>query len=308
MLIFSRCLDKVLHDQIKYEYSMSHARRTIFTLLTLSDFLKLNFLEEMTLKKIKQGSFDESAFFSSAKSVADIGFITKMSYASSEFATMCKKDLYRQLWSDLYSQLGLSVSAFTEKQITFYEHENIDSFDLLRGTYFFYLSQQVKAALPNKLSYSELRFLKEAMRFNSVHAVQRYNIVLFDKVTHGQFEEDESAKELLMEAIKNAKSLLELYGSYAYMLLAEAYYQYAQWAQEHESITTYRRALQAAIASCDNATKYLDKSQYSIHNASFGQGLGFSNSFGLDSPAKAKEVLEEMLKQSLEKIATAKMS
>lgn len=283
--------------------NMSHARKTIFTLLTFRDFLKLNFLEEMTLRTIREGSFDESTFFSSAKSVADIGYITKMSYASPEFAKMCKKDKYRELWSDLYSQLGLCVSAFTDKRITFYEHENIDSFDLLRGTYFFYLSQKLKAELPNELSLSELRFLKEAMRFNSVHAVQRYNIVLFDKVTHGKLEEGENAKELLMEAIKQAKSLLELYGSYAYMLLAEAYYQYAQWAQEHESSTTYRRALQAAIASCGNATKYLDKSQYSIHNASFGQGLGFSNSFGLDSPEKAKEVLEEMLTQSFEKIA-----
>ncbi|WP_238584333.1 DUF5630 domain-containing protein [Legionella gratiana] len=262
----------------------------------------------MTLKTIKEGTFNEAKFFSSAKSVADIGYITKMAHASSDFAMMCKKEIYQPLWSNLYSQLGLAVSAFAEKQVAFYEHENIDSFDLLRGTYFFYLSQQVRAALPDEFSSSEIRFLKEAMRFNSVHAVQRYNTFLYSKVANGQFEDEEDAKTFLMEAIKNSKSLLELYGSYAYMLLADAYYQYALWAKDHEHISSFRRSLLSAIASCSSAEKHLEKSQYSIHNASIGRGLGFSNSLGINSPMEAKEVLEEFLETSLKNANTQKLT
>lgn len=280
---------------------MSHAQKDIFTPLTLSDFLRLNFLEEMTLKSIKEGTFDEPKFFSTKKSVADIGFITKMAHASPDFASMCKKDSYNKLWSTLYSELGLIVSLMEEKQVAFYECSNIDNFEILRGTYLFYLSQQIRATLPDGFSSSELRLLKEAMRFNSVHAVQRYNIFLYNKVAHGQFEDGEDVKTLLMEAIKNSnsKSLLKTYGSYAYMLLAEAFYQYALWAKDHESMSAFRRALQSAIASCDNATKYIEKSQYLIHNASFGKGLGFSNSLGIDSPVEAKKILEEFLETTL---------
>lgn len=271
---------------------MSHFGKHIASFLTLSDFLRLNFLEEMTLKDIKSLTFDESKFFSNKKSISDIPYIVKLAQSSSDFASMCKKDLYVKLWNDLYSLLGFAVSSFEGKKVTFYTHHNIDSFDLLRGTYFFYLSQQIRAALSIEFSSSEIRFLKEAMRFNSVHAVQRYNTFLYSKVDKGILEEGEDAKKMLLEAINNAKSLLEINGSYAYMLLAEAFYRYALWAKEYDKISVFERALQSAITSCDKASKYLEKSEFSIHNASFGKGLSFSNSFNYDCPDDAKRILE----------------
>ncbi|STY31291.1 Uncharacterised protein [Legionella wadsworthii] len=279
---------------------MSHAREHVFTFVTLSEFLRLNFLEEITLKDVKSQTFNESKFFSTTKSLTDIGFIIKMAHASPDFVNMCKKDKYAELWSNLYSQLGFALSS-EENPLTFYTHDNVDSFDLLRGTYFYYLSQQVRTAFSDKFSSSEVHFLKEAMRFNSIHAVQRYNEFLYHKVANEQLGENENAKSLLKEAIQNTnfKPLLELHGSYAYMLLAEAYYRYALFAKNQRDTYTFTKAIEAAISSCNKASKYLEQSKYSIQNASLGKGLAFSNSFGVDSPDDAKNMLEDLLKQNL---------
>lgn len=270
---------------------MSQAREHVFNFVTLSEFLRLSFLEEITLKDIKSQTFNESKFFATTKSLTDIGFIIKMAHASADFANMCKKSLYKELWSDLYSQLGFALSSGEENPLTFYTHHNVDSFDLLRGTYFYYLSQQVRTTFSDKFSSSEVHFLKEAMRFNSIHAVQRYNEFLYHKVVNEQLGENENVKGLLKEAIKNinSKPLLELHGSYAYMLLAEAYYRYAIFAKNQKETSTFSKAIEAAMDSCDKASKYLEKSKYSIQNASLGKGLAFSNSFGADSPDNAKK-------------------
>lgn len=274
---------------------MSCTSKAITTFLTLSDLSRLNFLEEAFLNDLKNDKFNELQFFSNKKNVSDIPFIIKLARASQLFADVCKKEVYQQAWSELYSQLGFLMSSLEGQQVTFYMHDKMDSFDLLKGSYLFYLSQQVRVALSQEFSSSELNLLKEAMRFNSVHAVQRYNIFLHNRVMNGQLEDGEDPKTLLMDAVKNAKALLEPYGSYAYMLLAEAFYQYAAWAKQEGDQTGYRRSLQAAISSCDKASKFLDVSKFSIYNASFGKGLCSSNSFGIESPEEAKEMLEHFL-------------
>ncbi|WP_298622196.1 DUF5630 domain-containing protein [uncultured Legionella sp.] len=274
---------------------MSCTSKAITTFLTLSDLSRLNFLEEKFLNDLKDDRFNESQFFSNKKTVSDIPFILKLARANQLFADVCKKDVYQHIWRELYSLLGFLMSSLEGQQVTFYMHEQVDSFDLLKGSYLFYLSQQVRAALSQEFSSSELNLLKEAMRFNSVHAVQRYNIFLHNKVINGKLEDTENSKTLLMDAVKNAKSLLEPYGSYAYMLLSEAFYQYAVWAKQEGDQTGYRKSLQAAISSCEKASKFLNVSKFSIYNASFGKGLCSSNSFSIDSPEEAKEMLEGLL-------------
>ncbi|WP_040534243.1 DUF5630 domain-containing protein, partial [Legionella drancourtii] len=51
------------------------------------------------------------------------------------------------------------------------------------------------------------------------------------------------------------------------------------------------RAIQSALKACDYAKKFLETSKFSIHNASFGEGLGFSNSLNIADPDEAKILL-----------------
>lgn len=271
--------------------------KKFLTFISLNNLFHLNFLDKMTLNQIENHTFNELNFFSKKKSIDDIGFIIKLANASPTFTKICKKPIYNEIWNDLYSILGLFVPSHEAKRVAFYTHLNTDSFDLLRGLYFFYCSQNVRTAVSDEFSNSEIRFLKEAIRYKSVHAVQMYNTFIYNKITNGKLEEGEDAKTLLVDAIKNSKSLLQLHGSYAYMLLAEAFFRYAVWEKNNDEIPTAQRALKSAIIACDNAAKYLYTSRFSIYNASFGKGLGYSNSFGISSPEEAKIMLEDFLKE-----------
>ncbi len=269
--------------------------KNVLSLITLTDLYRLNFLDDIILREIKNETFDELKFFSNKKSAVDIPFIIKLANASLAFTNICKKEIYNDLWAELYSQIGLFLSFSEENIVVFYQHKNIDNFDLLRGAFFFYCSQQVRTTLSSEFSNSEIIFLKEAIQFKSVHAIQRYNSFIYNKIANDQLPEGEEAKILLVKAINYSKSILKPYGSYAYMLLAEAFYHYAIYSKNNGEVTGSCRALQSAITACNNATKYIEKSRFSIYNASFGKGLGYSNSFGISSPEEAKIILESML-------------
>lgn len=261
------------------------------SLITLNDLLKSNFQDSSILYAIQNNTFDESTFFYE-KNLIDMPLIVRLANHHSFFETLCKKEQYIPLWENLYSQLGLLLVSSGPKRVALYTHKNTDAFDLLRGTYFFYCSQQVRKALANNFTAAEMHFLEQAKQYQSVHAIQRYNQFLFEKAAS---DEEDNGKVVLTEAIQNCKGLLELYGSYAYMMLAEAYYQYALWALNQANEPSYRGALNAAILSCRNADHYLVDSEFSIHNASLGMGLSCSNSFGEDCPNKAIERLEDLL-------------
>lgn len=264
---------------------------------TLDDALRPDYAAHFFLQQINNQTFDEKQFFANKQSVTDLNLIIKLANENRGFANMCQKNTYKALWEKLYSQLGLIISPSTTKE-AFYTHSDSNTFDLLRGAYFFFASQRVKTALSYDFSNSEIRFLKKAIEYKSVHAVQRYNAFIYQKIANQQLEADENANDLLKMAINNAKSLLELYGSYAYMLLADAYYHYALWKKNNGETAPIRRALQSAIDACSHASKHLDKSQFSIRNASFGNGLGFSNSLGISSPEEAKRKLELCLEDN----------
>ena len=107
---------------------------------------------------------------------------------------------------------------------------------------------------------------------------------------------------LLKEAITHCKDLLELHGSYAYMMLAEAYFHYAQWGALEGDHQLAEKAITTAIKSCSLAAQHLDKSTQSIYNASLGRGLAQSNSFKIEKPEEAQALLTEWLANQTSKI------
>ncbi|CZR15463.1 Uncharacterised protein [Legionella pneumophila] len=123
------------------------------------------------------------------------------------------------------------------------------------------------------------------MKFGSIHASQRYIQFLYQKLD--KVASADEAEQILTEAIKLCKANLNQYGSYAYMMLAEAFFRYAMWAQQSGNINRAKSAITSSINSCTKANQHLRASASSIHNASLGEGLKASNTLAMESPEEA---------------------
>ncbi len=263
----------------------------------IESLYKLNTVDLLFIRGF-HSSFNEDSFFQRTKKIEDLGFIFKISRESNYFYNLCQQDKYKKLWDVVYSTMGIYLTSSEKEgisEISFYVHDNpnLDSFSLLKGAYLFYLSDLLRKTIDTDYTVTEIKLLKEAIPLKSIHATQRYNEYLFYKMEHNQLEEYEDGPALFKEAIANCKQQLELHGSYAYMMLAEAYFQYAKWAVSERDSSLASKSIAAAIQSCSLAAKHLEKSTYSIHNASLGRGLAFSNSFKIESPEEAKKFLIE---------------
>ena len=262
---------------------------------TLKNIYRLTTADHLLLSDVKNKTFNEVQFFNHLNKCCDLDFIMRIANTSEYFEKLFKRREYNSLWDLQYSLFGFQVSFSEKKQTNFLVHKNVQSFDLLKGAYLFHKSQLARNEVNQDFLYSEIVLLQEAIKFKSVHAIQRYNSYLYQQIERLSSKKtqdfdsiNEEQESLLKEAILNCKKLLELYGSYAYMMLAEAYFYYAQWAKE-KSNESVSNAIDAAIIACNFAEKYLEKSQYSIHNASLGRGLETSNSFKINTPSDARQ-------------------
>lgn len=285
----------------------------------LKDDLALNVLQLVSslnpgdkyfIAEAQKEAFDEKGFFSRVNNVASLAFLTRISANSPHFNELCKKHQNDDLWDKLYSGLGLYLSASKGNRVPFFKHDisSMDKFDMVKGAYLFLISTYVIKEGADPGSETELYLLRKAVQFNSIHAVQRYNDHLYSKVERGLYGSDQEGEELLKEAIKNCKNMLKPYGSYAYMMLTEAYIQYAKWCVDHDDIAHANSAVAAALKACDAAEAYLTSSKYSIHNASLGLGLQASNSLGINTPTAAKSFVEDWREENLNKSRTLSLS
>jgi len=261
---------------------------------------KFNLGERQILTSLTSHTFNEEHFFSSIKVFTDVSLLIKLCKESPYFNALCKQEKYRELWNRLYSTSGSYITSKHSKKTNFYIYENeaVDVFDLLRGAYLYYVSKEFSDDLKEDFSTTEINLLRSAMEFNSIHATQRYHQYIYQKIEKGELSQEENATLLLRTAVNNCKKYLNQDGSYAYMMLAEAYFHYAKLlGQNHDSQA--RSATNAAIKACEQAEKHLEKSKYSIHNASLGDGLARSNSFGIHLPSEAKDFLQQWARDTL---------
>lgn len=245
-----------------------------------------NLADQIFISSLNSNNFNEQEFFSQI-TVNSLSFIVKIANFSFHFATLCEKDEYRALWKELYSAMGLIITKNKPRAIAFFAHDEeiVNHFTLVRAAYYFHLSQQALEAKEKAFSRQELYWLNQAIKFESIHANQRYIQFLYQKLDT-MLSHDEYGK-ILIEVINRCKTNLNQYGSYAYMMLAEAFFRYAAWAQQAGNFSRAKSAISASVNACVKAENYLNQSIFSIHNASLGDGLKRSNSLGLESPQKA---------------------
>lgn len=250
-----------------------------------------NIADRIFISSLDSETFDEKKYFSRV-ALDSLPFIFKIAKFSARFVIICEKSEHDKLWKNLYSSFGLILSRDKPTVGAFFTHDEreVNHFNLLRGDYYFFLSQQVLETKGNAFSDLELYWLNQAMKFGSIHANQRYIQFLYQKLDNDL--SSEKAENILIEAIKLCKTNLNLHGSYAYMMLAEAFFRYAMWAQQAGNLNRAQSAITSAINACTKAEEHLNDSAFSIHNASFGEGLNASNSLGLQSPQEAIDFLK----------------
>ncbi|CDZ78429.1 hypothetical protein BN59_02739 [Legionella massiliensis] len=248
-------------------------------IFTLDNLLKLNSADYLFITRVNSGFYSEKDYLKKFKVDCDLNFIVKIAKASKKFEEICRQEQYNDCWNEQYQILGNLISINSEKPISFNTHDS-DCFDLLRGELFFYYSQLELIKSKKDFSLDERLFLQEAIQYKSVHAIQRYHAYLNQQIESNVFSSAETAA-YFGDMIKNCKSILELYGSYAYLMLAETYYNYAQWLRAQGKEDLVPVMVKAALTCCMAADDFSEASVFSIHNASFGKGLEESNSLKL---------------------------
>ncbi len=260
---------------------------------SLQENLNLNTADHLLLKFFYDNVRDDKICCDKIQELK-LETIVRLKYASLVFEELCKKDFLKNHWQELWSNYGFIL---TSSGKTFYP-ENRDHFELLMGAYFFYKSQLIQKQLNKDFSTLELVYLKEAIKYSSVHATQRYNNYLYSMIDSADAKEKEG---LFKEIINNCQKFTPSYGSYGYMMLAEAAFKYYLYLNAIKPFgkksASADLAHSSALQACSYAIAALEKSAHVIFNASLGDGLGKSNSYNIDNPILAKKhISEESLK------------
>lgn len=261
---------------------------------SLNELLKLTTADHLFIKGVVDKTFNADAYFSPEGPQISLDFIVKIAQKCPEFEAICRLEQYEPFWKNQYILFGAYLSPSKNNSFLFNEHDS-NHFDLIRGAYFFYHSDIERKRRKQPFSASELSCLRQAITYRSIHALQRYNDYLYSKINEAPT--DREKRQLFIEIILSSKKMLELYGSFAYMMLAEAFFRYSLWLQEsnHPNV---KETMNAAYESLVLADLRLESSQFSIHNASLGRGLEYSNSFKFASPGAAKDGFDEWILDS----------
>ena len=280
----------------------------------LDKILDLNVADRLFLHSMDGKSSIVSDYLNKPSSSLDLLFIIKIANASKPFEETCKNTMYDILWDKAYANLAVMLSECFHRPIQFYQHNNVSKFDLFRGLFFYYHAVTERNISDEDFTSGEISLVREAIKYSSVHAIQRYNqyIYSFIESNQGCALDDKNVKDeeaLLKEAVANCKKLQNRYGSYAYMMLAEAYIRIAIWHMSHGhsgmNIEKANAFIDAAKQSCIFAEEYLERSSKSIHNASLGMGLKSSNSIGLETPMLAKEFIDNWWVEQLSRACSS---
>jgi hypothetical protein len=226
-----------------------------------------------------------------------LALITEAS-ANPELEQLCKDASYDNPWNTIYNEIAAyftnEKNSSEEISLTItYEQPGIPCFDLMRGIYFFYQSQTQKIHNDAKeeKTIDRLSLLEKAIQYRSIHAMQYHHEVCYQEIE----TDTTNAPILFKEIIQNCNSILPFYGSFAYVMLAEAYCRYAYWSSKNNDLTAATTHFQSARTCCNYAEKYFTASKFSIHNASFGKGLKASNSLGLETIEGLKNYIKEAI-------------
>ncbi|KTD42281.1 DUF5630 domain-containing protein [Legionella parisiensis] len=255
-----------------------------FDFKTLNQSLKLTGQDRLFIYMFNQANDEDKLKLIRNQNIETI---VRIAYNTQDVETFCNCAELREYWGKIWCAYGVVLSQQKNLPLLmFYSHSQSSQFDLVRGAYFYHRSQEARKSIKQEFGFSEIESVRMAIQYGSVHAIQRYNEYLYYKLEQANSEESPA---LYQELIANSKLMLPNYGSYGYMVLADAIGRYCFWLLKHHDIakseTEYKHVLQAL----DNAELILKESKYSIQNASIGIGLKYSNSMGFELPSQAKD-------------------
>jgi hypothetical protein len=260
--------------------------------LKLDAILKLQIVDLLFLQNFNAAPEDKSEFIRYIQDNNCLDIIIRVAHADTAFETFCKTQPLEDHWNKIFCGYGFTLTQDQTNPIAFHSHADMCVFDLIRGAYFFHKAQLARKPNEKDFSWTELQLLKQALKYTSIHAMQRYHEYLYrEEEMNNSLDQDYEQK--FYEIIENCKSMTSCYGSYAYLMLAEAYLRYGTWLDNQGKDAT--NAYKAALNSCSFADNILKESQYSIENASLGGGLKCSNSLQLETPAAAKKYIADKL-------------
>ncbi len=206
-----------------------------------------------------------------------IDAIVQLAELDSEFANICALPRFNEKWISLWSTYGAIITKDVKKAL--YDQPTApNKFELFLGIYYYHQALETTSKFKKDYSSSEISYLQKAIRYNSIHACQRYNICLYSHVNDNNYE---YSNELFCKVIKQIKPLLPIYGCYAYIMLAEAYVRYGMFLRNCKRNDNADKSFSAASQACEQAQKAFKANSVSIYNASIGGSLAESNSLGL---------------------------
>lgn len=186
-----------------------------------------------------------------------------------EYQLFLKNDVFIKLWEVKINQLKNHALG----EFNFVIQPDLAGYNLFIG-YFFYLN-----ALRSKQQKEDFTYtaqLKNAMNYQSFHAHQTVLHELF--ITPVLKLEDKL--ENIVKTLFSWEAFAKLHGTPGNLLLAKGYMQLAKLSADCESDIQAKTAYFLAWRHLHLAKHYEKKSEESINNAYFGQGLGLSNPFG----------------------------
>ncbi|HHF7368081.1 TPA: DUF5630 domain-containing protein [Legionella bozemanae] len=274
-----------------------------FDFKTLNKSLKLTDQDTLFIYMFHQANDEEKLKLIKNQNIETIA---RIAYHVQEIETFCNRSELKEYWGKIWCAYGVALSQQKDIPLMlFYSHDQLNQFNLVRGAYFYHLSQEARKSMKQEFGFSEIESVRMAIQYGSVHAIQRYNDYLYHKLEQANPEE---AAALYQELIANSKLMLPHYGSYGYMVLADAIGHYCIWLLNHQDVVKAETEYKFALEALDNAELLLNESQYSIQNASIGLGLKCSNSMGFELPAQAKDFFVGYYEKSIASLDNSKSS
>ncbi len=254
------------------------------------DPLKLTVADYLLIQEFKK----KGSEFSKQLTELSARTILKLVEIDPDFKKFCQEEQFNSHWTMLWQA---HAPKLREGCQAFDDYPCQSPFLRFCGVHFFYISAEIAKHLKKDFTEHEIKYLKRALQCSSIHALRRYTTYLYN---HYESKSDENYLTQLKYIKKKCEKLVDNYGSFAYLMLAEIYIRLCRLAISKEDIAAAHPFYLSALTCCDYADSILQQSKASISNASLGQGLEMSNSLHIASPAKAKEYIEGNFKDLFE--------
>lgn len=251
-----------------------------------SSFVELDAAEQAMLQQIKEMDTSQLVSYVTRN---DFNQVVRLATYDEKFQKFCRTNEDMQaFWKRMASGYGCFIAQLSHcEPIIFLDQPKIDPFNYFCGNLYYTFSLIARHDAGYPFSPEEMLYLKEAVKYKSVHALQKDNIFIYEAI---DTLEEPFKEEYYRKAIQNSRDTLPHYGSYGYFLLAEAYFRYAFWLKNSRP-DLGQRFCDSFCQTLNLAKSILAKSEHSIWNASLGRGLSVSNSWQEEDPDRLRNIL-----------------